>query len=64
MSPVSLTGFVAHHHGPHLRYLKTIGPNNASDALKKPTIGGTRYKEVKNAMLAAPAAREWKGGIV
>ncbi|MEX3955670.1 GntR family transcriptional regulator [Trinickia symbiotica] len=25
-------------------------------------IGGTRYKEVKNAMLAALAASEWKGG--
>jgi GntR family transcriptional regulator len=25
-------------------------------------IGGTRYKEVKNAMLAALAAGEWKGG--
>jgi len=27
-----------------------------------PAIGGTRYKEVKNAMLAALAAHEWKGG--
>jgi GntR family transcriptional regulator len=25
-------------------------------------VGGTRYKEVKNAMLAALAAQEWKGG--
>jgi GntR family transcriptional regulator len=27
-----------------------------------PAIGGTRYKEVKSAMLAALAAHEWKGG--
>jgi GntR family transcriptional regulator len=27
-----------------------------------PAIGGTRYKEVKHAMLAALAAHEWKGG--
>jgi GntR family transcriptional regulator len=27
-----------------------------------PAIGGTRYKEVKNAMLAALAAGEWKAG--
>jgi GntR family transcriptional regulator len=27
-----------------------------------PAIGGTRYKEVKNAMLAALSAHEWKGG--
>ena len=25
-------------------------------------VGGTRYKEVKNALLAALAAHEWKGG--
>ncbi|HEX7913961.1 MAG TPA: GntR family transcriptional regulator [Paraburkholderia sp.] len=25
-------------------------------------VGGTRYKEVKNALLAALAAQEWKGG--
>lgn len=40
----------------------TIGPNNASGTIGTPTIGGTRYKEVKNAMLAALSAQEWKGG--
>jgi GntR family transcriptional regulator len=41
-----------------------IGPDHVSSAIGKPTIGGTRYKEVKNAILAALSAQEWKGGEV
>jgi len=39
----------------------TAGTNRPPEAAS-PSIGGTRYKEVKNAMLAALAAQEWKGG--
>jgi GntR family transcriptional regulator len=31
-------------------------------AINAPALGGTRYKEVKSAILAALAAGEWKGG--
>ena len=34
----------------------------ASGATSTPVIGGTRYKEVKSGILAALAAKEWKGG--
>ncbi|MGF6793458.1 GntR family transcriptional regulator [Paraburkholderia sp. 35.1] len=40
----------------------TTGINLPNGAAATPAIGGTRYKEVKNAMLAALAAHEWKGG--
>jgi len=40
----------------------TTDSNNTGDAKGTPSIGGTRYKEVKSAMLAALAAQEWKGG--
>ncbi|WP_109477396.1 GntR family transcriptional regulator [Paraburkholderia sp. C35] len=40
----------------------TVGANNANGTISTPSIGGTRYKEVKNAMLAALASQEWKGG--
>jgi GntR family transcriptional regulator len=33
-----------------------------SEMTGTPAIGGTRYKEVKSAMLASLAAHEWKGG--
>jgi len=36
--------------------------NGAAAGAGKPVIGGTRYKEVKNGILAALAAKEWKGG--
>jgi GntR family transcriptional regulator len=31
-------------------------------AINPPALGGTRYKEVKSAILAALSAGEWKGG--
>jgi GntR family transcriptional regulator len=37
----------------------TTAPNGATAT---PVIGGTRYKEVKNGILAALSAKEWKGG--
>ncbi len=40
----------------------SIAPDSSTAG--KPTVGGTRYKEVKNAMLAALSAQEWKGGEV
>jgi GntR family transcriptional regulator len=34
----------------------------STPAINLPAIGGTRYKEVKSAMLAALSSREWSGG--
>ncbi|MEX3978308.1 GntR family transcriptional regulator [Paraburkholderia sp. EG287A] len=38
------------------------GAAHAAGAASAPVIGGTRYKEVKNGILAALSAKEWKGG--
>lgn len=38
------------------------GVTQTSAATNPPVIGGTRYKEVKNGILAALSAKEWKGG--
>jgi len=38
------------------------GTADAAGVAGTPIIGGTRYKEVKNGILAALSAKEWKGG--
>jgi GntR family transcriptional regulator len=42
--------------------MQTTTARSQAQTVSAPVIGGTRYKEVKQALLAALSALEWKGG--